>query len=100
MTSPHEGGGVVITLADIYRQLVGLTARVDTALAKQDRTEQILSEHEAELRPLAGAATQLADHESRLRVMERGRWPLASVTVLLALSSLAVAILVALYGGK
>lgn len=99
MSTP-DGGGIVITLADIYRQLVQLTTRVDSALAKQDRDQQVLAEHEMELRPLAGAAEKLVDHETRLRSLERSRWPIASVTVLAALGSLVVAILVALYGGK
>lgn len=95
--TPQGDGGVIITLADIYAQLVGLRERVDAALAKQDRVEQILSEHDAELRPLAGAAERLTDHEARLRTLERGRWPMASLTVLVALGSLIVAIVVAVY---
>lgn len=97
MSTP-DGGGVVITLADIYRQLVQLTTRVDSTLAKQDRDQQVLAEHEMELRPLAGAAEKLVDHETRLRSLERSRWPLASIAVLVPLAALAVAILVALYG--
>lgn len=97
MTSQSDGG-VVITLADIYAQLVGLRERVDQALAKQDRVEQILAEHDAELRPLAGAAERLLDHEARLRSLERGRWPIASLTVLAGLGSLIVAIVLAIYG--
>jgi hypothetical protein len=80
VTGPGDNGGVVITLRDIYQQLVGLSARVDTALSRSDHHEE-----------------QLTDHESRLRALERSRWPLASATVLIALGSLAVAILVALY---
>jgi hypothetical protein len=97
MSSP-DGGGVVITLADIYRQLIALTTRVDSALAKQDRDQQVLAEHEMELRPLAGAAEKLVDHETRLRSLERSRWPLASLAALIPLAALAVAILVAVYG--
>lgn len=82
MTAP-DGGGVVITLGDIYRQVVGLAARVDAALSKVDNGSE-----------------QIADHETRLRALERGRWPIASATVLAALGSVAVSILVALYGGK
>ncbi|GGN40572.1 hypothetical protein FHR83_007006 [Actinoplanes campanulatus] len=80
MTAPGDHGGVVITLRDIYQQLVGLATRVDTALSRGDHHEEMLT-----------------DHESRLRSLERGRWPLASATALIALGSLAVAILVALY---
>lgn len=97
MTDP--GGGVVrITLDDIYRMLVALSARVDTALSKHERTEQIVADHEQELRPLAGAAERLLDHEARLRQLERSRWPLTSVAVLVPLAALIVAVLVAVYG--
>lgn len=98
MTAQPEGG-VVITLADIYRQVVALAARVDSALARQDRADAILSEHETELRPLAGADRQIADHEVRLRAIERSRWPLTSVTVLIAVASLVIAA-ISLYAKK
>lgn len=88
MTSPE----VRITLDDIYRQLIALISRVDTALSRHERTEQMVAEHDTELRPLAGAADRLTDHEARLRVLERGRWPLASMTVLIALGSATVAL--------
>jgi hypothetical protein len=91
-------GGVVITLADIYKQMVQLTTRVDTALARADQADRIIAEHEAELRPLASAATQLTDHEGRLRALERGRWPIASLTLVIALAGLGVAVAVALWG--
>ena len=90
MTQP-DPGAVRITLDDIYRQLIALTSRVDTALSRHERTEQMVAEHDAELRPLAGAADRLTDHEARLRQLERGRWPLASLTVLFALGSFVVA---------
>jgi hypothetical protein len=93
VTAP-EGGGVIITLADIYAQLIGLRERVDAALAKQDRTDLLVAEHDAELRPLAGAAERLTDHEARLRQLERSRWPI----VLVGLGSLAATILIAIYG--
>lgn len=91
-------GGVVITLADIYKQLVTLTTRVDTSLAHQEQADRMLAEHEADLRPLAGAHEKLLDHESRLRTIERSRWPLTSITILIALASLGVAVAVALFG--
>jgi hypothetical protein len=94
---PGENG-VVVTLTDIYTQLISLSARVDAALVKHERVEQLVGEHDVELRPLIGAAERLVDHEARLRQLERSRWPIASVTVLAAVGSLAVAILVAVYG--
>ena len=98
MTTAPEPGGVVITLADIYRQLVSLTTRVDASLSRQDQMDRIIADHDAELRPLAGAHDHIVDHEGRLRAIERTRWPLTSITMLIALSSLGVAVAVALFG--
>lgn len=98
MTTTPDGGAVRITLDDIYRQLINLTSRVDTALSRHERTEQLVAEHDAELRPLTGAAERLTDHEIRLRSLERGRWPIPALTALTALGALAVAVLVAIYG--
>jgi hypothetical protein len=82
MSTPlGDDGRVVITLRDIYTLVVGLSTRVDTALSKGET-----------------AATQLTDHETRLRSLERSRWPLASLAALIPLAALAVAILVAVYG--
>jgi len=92
VTAEPDGGAVRITLDDIYRQLIALTSRVDTALSRHERTEQLVAEHDAELRPLAGAADRLTDHEARLRLLEKNRWPLASVTVLVAIVALVVTI--------
>jgi hypothetical protein len=97
VTGP-DPGGVVVTLADIYRQLVTLTTRVDSSLAHQEIADRMLAEHEADLRPLAGAADKLVDHEARLRAMERSRWPVTSITILLALVGLGVSVAVALFG--
>ena len=76
-----DGTHVGITVLDVYQQLVRLQTTVDLGFAKQDQH-----------------GLTLADHEARLRIIERNRWPLASVTALVALASLVVAILVALYG--
>ena len=58
--------------------------------------DRVIAEHDADLRPLAGAADKLIDHEARLRSIERSRWPVTSLTVLIAMASLAVAVAVAL----
>jgi hypothetical protein len=97
VTQPPDGV-VVITLADIYKQMVQLTTRVDTALARADQADRIIAEHEAELHPLAGAGEKLIDHEARLRSIERSRWPITSLTVLIAVAGLAVSVAVALWG--
>lgn len=88
MTGPH----VVVTLDEIYRQLVALSARIDSALGRHEHTERTVAGHDAELRPLAGAADRIADHEVRLRGLERGRWPIQSATILVALAAAVIAL--------
>jgi hypothetical protein len=81
VSQPQEG--VVVTLADIYRQVVELAGKVDAVLIHKEGNERALR-----------------DHEDRLRALERGRWPLASITVLIAIAAVVVATLNAIYGGK
>jgi hypothetical protein len=74
---PPEPGWspIVITPREIYDAIVRVSAKVD--LLTLQVTE---AEHDK------------ADHENRLRSLERGRWPFPSVAVLVSLGSLAVAI--------
>ncbi len=90
MTTLPEGG-VVITLADVYRTVLTLTGRVDAALSRAEQTDRAIAEHAAELRPLTGAAERLTDHELRLRALERSRWPIQSLTILVALTAVVIA---------
>lgn len=68
-------GGVTITAREIYDAVVRLTGRVDVLIEQQRTTEQ-----------------EVQDHESRLRALERARWPLPSAAVLLSLAALALTI--------
>lgn len=72
---------VAITLREIYDAVVRLTGRVDVLIQQQTDT-----------------AHDVQDHEARLRSLERSRWPLHSVTALLALAGLAVAVLTLVRG--
>lgn len=71
MTMPGEGG---VTAAEVYQQLARMGAKMDVLLTKME-----------------AQSSQGADHEARLRAIERARWPIASVTVLIALGSLVIA---------
>jgi len=66
-------GPIVITSREVYDAVVRLTGRVDVLISQQ-------TTHQAEI----------ADHENRLRVLERARWPLPSLAVVVALGSLGV----------
>ena len=64
-------GGIVITSREIYDAVVRLTGRVDVLIEQQTTTRQ-----------------EVQDHEQRLRGLERGRWPLPSLAVLVSLTAL------------
>lgn len=70
--------GVTITAREIYDGIVRLTGRVDVLIEQQSATQQ-----------------DVADHEARLRALEKARWPLPTLAVLLALAALLVPFLVA-----
>ncbi|HEY9415613.1 MAG TPA: hypothetical protein VIQ30_12695 [Pseudonocardia sp.] len=76
MAAPDPLGPVVITSRDIYDALVRLTETVNK-LVGQD----------------AGHTADLHDHEQRLRALERGRWPLPALAVLLSAAALAYNVL-------
>lgn len=46
---------------------------------------------------MGGLGERLGDHENRLRMLERARWPLPSLAVLLSIVSLATAVIMAVY---
>lgn len=68
---PH----VVIDLKVIYDQLLVLNTRVELLMSKQLEQDK-----------------DMKDHEDRLRSLEKARWPLPSVALLLSLGSLALAL--------
>ena len=65
---------------DLYDKVVGLSARLDVMLS---RIDDVLRD--------------VSDHESRIRQLERSRWPVANVTVLVGIASLVLAVAVALF---
>ncbi len=73
MTDPSVLGPIVITSREVYDAVVRLTGRVDVLIAQQQ-----------------ASAVETADHETRLRSLERARWPLPSASLLIALSAFIV----------
>jgi hypothetical protein len=69
-----EEPGVLITVRDIYTKVIELSGKVDLMLSARATSDD-----------------KVADHEARLRTLERARWPLPAVTILIALASLGVA---------
>ncbi len=74
MTAPGSG------VNELYDKIVGLSARLDVMLS---RIDDVLKD--------------VSDHESRIRQLERSRWPVANVTVLVGIASLVLALAVALF---
>lgn len=65
-------GYAVITSREIYDAVVRLTGRVDVLIEQQGNTD-----------------LKVTDHEGRLRILEKARWPLPSIAVLVSLFGLA-----------
>lgn len=74
---PHDPlGTVTITAREIYDAVLQLKGSVDAQNAHLDEL-----------------ASDVHDHESRIRSLEKGRWPLPSVAVLTSLVALALGVL-------
>ena len=67
--------GVTITAREIYDAVVRLTGRVDVLIEQQ---------HEAR--------NDIQDHETRIRGLERARWPIPALTIVIALGSLGLSV--------
>lgn len=69
-------GPVIITSREIYDQLVRVVAAVERLVDKLDEQTR-----------------DLHDHETRLRSLEKSRWPLPSLAVLVSITALLLAAL-------
>jgi hypothetical protein len=67
--------GVIITTREIYDAVVRLTGRVDATLDHQTHIDR-----------------DITDHESRLRVLEKARWPLPAVSIVIAVMSFGLSV--------
>jgi len=71
---PEGLGSVIIGPREIYDAVVRVSAKVD--LLSMQMTQQ---------------TADLQDQENRIRNLERGRWPIQSVTVLIAIGAVVIA---------
>jgi hypothetical protein len=76
-------GPVVITAREIYDQLVRLTDGIGTMATRMAQMTDALDDSKKDI----------ADHEVRLRSLERARWPLPTVAVLISAGALILALL-------
>jgi hypothetical protein len=72
---PDPLGQVVIGAREIYDAVMQVSATVNRLSAQHD-----------------DLVRDLQDHEVRIRVLERSRWPLPAVSVLVSVAAVAVAI--------
>lgn len=66
-------GPITITAREVYDAVVRLTGRVDVLITQQSQTQ-----------------VEVQDHETRLRTLERARWPLPAAAVLLSIAALTI----------
>lgn len=71
--APDPLGPVVITPRDIYEALIRLTETVNRLVDQS-----------------ASHVEDIRDHEARIRTLERARWPLPSLAVVVSIASLAI----------
>jgi len=76
-------GPVTIGAREIYDELKTVGGKVDKVDSKVDGVDSKVD----------GVVTEVADHETRIRALEKGRWPLPSLAALLAFGSLIVALI-------
>lgn len=89
MTGPGTDPGVYISSAQMYQEMRALHDAVTRVETKLDG----LRDDNAAVRE------DLADHEMRLRALERGRWPLPTVAALAGVAGAATGVMALLRGG-
>lgn len=85
MTPPE--GSVVITTTQMYQEQVATTAAVVRLEGKLDSLAQSFVSEQA------NKVTVHADHEARLRSLEKGRWPLPSLAALVSIAALVMTLI-------
>ncbi|NRQ35973.1 hypothetical protein HII36_29685 [Nonomuraea sp. NN258] len=83
MPQPDSLGHIQIGAREIYDQLLATDRKVDNIGGKVETIGGNLST----------VGGQVSDHETRIRVLERGRWPLPSLAVVFGAGSLVVTII-------
>jgi hypothetical protein len=68
--------GVVISSREIYDAVVRLTGRVDVLITQTEALKQDIS-----------------DHENRIRNLEKARWPIPTVAVLVSIIAIIIAVI-------
>jgi hypothetical protein len=80
-------GPVVITSREIYDQLVRVVAAVERLADGLESQRRDLRDHETEHQRVE------SDHETRLRSLEKARWPLPALAVIVSIAALVLPLL-------
>lgn len=83
MTVPPQDAGVYISNGQTYQEVRDLARTVDRIELKLD---EVLNETK-------DIRSDVADHEARLRSLERARWPLPTIGVLAGVAGTATGVL-------
>ncbi|CAK7284928.1 hypothetical protein ACNFR7_01320 [Streptomyces sp. RM1] len=75
-SAPIPDGSVIITPTEVYAEVRATYDAVKSVSSKLDSL------------PVADHARMLNDHETRIRTLERARWPLPSIAALTAIGAL------------
>ncbi|MFZ3558175.1 hypothetical protein [Streptomyces sp. BH055] len=80
-SSPIPDGSVIITPTEVYAEVRATHDEVKSVSSKLDAL------------PVHDLLQQLGDHESRLRILERARWPLPTIGALAGVAGAATGVL-------
>ena len=83
---PPIDPGYVVTLRDIWNELRVLSAKLDAAASQ-------VALHDSKV---ADLSADHVDYEARIRALEKARWPLPTLGVLVSIAAVFVAV-IALY---
>lgn len=89
MTALDPLGPVTIGAREIYDQLIQTDRKVDKIDGKVEQIDGKVD----------GVVAEVADHENRIRSLERNRWPLPSLAALFGFASLVIAVITLLTRG-
>lgn len=85
---PDGLGPLTIGPREIYEQLTMMRSALERLVTQSESVTATIADHETRLRTVE----RDDDHEQRLRHLERARWPLPALGVLLALASGVIAL--------
>ncbi|MFB7597271.1 hypothetical protein [Streptomyces sp. NPDC056160] len=83
-SAPIPDGSVVITPTEVYAEVRATHDEVKSVSSKLDSL------------PIADHSHLLADHETRIRTLERARWPLPSLAAVTSVGALVLGLYEAL----